>query len=102
MGWYAGAESGRGEIMRDTVVFIDTFSGDVADLPRKRRTESEVLKVLSVSPLVSCFDMVEHAWLRNIICRLSAKQAIVQRQEGYPWIRYSVTASGKLLMEESE
>jgi hypothetical protein len=85
--------------VNDTVVFIDTFSGDVADLPRKRRTEAEVLKVLSTSPRVSCFDMVEHAWLRNIICRLSAKQAIIEAQEGFPWIRYIVTASGKLLIE---
>ncbi len=84
--------------MSKTVVFIDSFSGDVADLPRKKRTETEVLKVLSRSPRVSCFDMVEHAWLRNIICRLLTKQAVFAVQEGFPWTRYTVTASGKLLI----
>lgn len=86
--------------MSNTVVFIDIFSGDVADLPRKRRTETEVLKVLSTSPRISVFDMVEHAWLRNVVTRLAAKQAVSVVQEGFPWIRYEVTASGKLLIGE--
>ena len=87
--------------MPKTVVFLDTFSGDVADLPRKKRTDIEVLKVLSKSPRVSCFDMVEHTWLRNIICRLLSKQAVHAVDEGFPWTQYRVTASGKLLLSEA-
>lgn len=77
-------------------VFICSFSGVVADLPKKRRTEDNVLAVLIKSPRVSTWDMSENAWLRRIIASLEKRGLIEAKDEPYPWHRYEATEEGKI------
>ena len=74
---------------------IDSFSGAVASLPKKARSEKSVLFVLKNNPSVSTWDMSEEVWLRNIIYSLEKQNFVVSIQRAYPWHRYEVTELGK-------
>lgn len=72
-------------------IFLDSFSGAVAGLPKGRRSADDVLAVLKTHPRVSCFDMSETPWIRNIIGDLKRAGAIESLPEPYPWLRFKVT-----------
>lgn len=42
-------------------VFLDSFSGDIAELKRGQRTAENALAVLDKSPMVSTWDLSENA-----------------------------------------
>lgn len=81
-------------------VFIDSFSGSVADLAPdrrnrpKQRTPEKVLAVLRRDPMVSTFDMSEHPWLCDCIETLKRDGRIVEDESTrYPWHRFNVVGS---------
>jgi len=76
-------------------MFIDSFSGAVVDLPKKERTDKNVISVLTDSPRVSTWDMSENRWLCDIIESLEKRKFIISKDEPYPWHRYKVTEEGK-------
>jgi len=79
-------------------IFLDSFSGEIADLKRGKRTLENMLAVLAQSPLVSTWDMSEHAWLRNGIADMETDGLIVSADQPYPWLRYELTDKGRALM----
>lgn len=79
-------------------VFIDSFSGDLADLKRGKRTTENALAVLDKSPMVSTWDMSENKWLYRLICDLKHEGLIVEQVQSYPWHRYKLTDAGKALL----
>lgn len=77
-------------------IFIDAFSGKVADLPKGYRTSEDILKALDKSPRVSTWDMGELVWLRSAISDLKKLGLIVSDpNEPYPWHRYTLTDAGR-------
>ncbi len=74
---------------------IDSFSGAAVSLPPAKRTPDDVLDALRRSPRVSCFDMSEHAWLRNAIQRLEQQGRIIETGEPYPWLRFKILEGGE-------
>ena len=79
-------------------IYLDSFSGEIADLKRGKRTRKNMLSVLAKSPLVSTWDMSEHAWLRNGIADMETAGLIVSAYQPYPWLRYELTDKGRALM----
>lgn len=79
--------------MSKPAIFLDSFSGTAAELPKGRRTDADVLEALRTDPRVSTFDMGELPWLRSIIKSLKADGSIVEIDEPYPWLRFKVSGS---------
>ena len=79
-------------------VFLDSFSGEITDLKRGQRTQENMLAVLAQHPLVSTWDMSEHAWVRNEIANMVKDELIVSVEQPYPWLRYELTDKGRALM----
>lgn len=77
--------------MKNGRVFLDSFSGLAAELPRAKRTPADVLAALRLNPRVSTFDMSECPWLVRCIDTLKGDNKIVEdKNEPYPWHRYVV------------
>ena len=79
-------------------IYLDSFSGALADLKPKERTNLTILRTLKRHPLVSCWDMSEHRWIRDAIAELIRMQVLVAENESYPWHRFSVTPTGDALL----
>lgn len=75
-------------------IFIDCFSGSLADLPKGKRTTVDALRVLAEHPRVSTFDRGP-AWLESLLADLKQKGLIVEVDEPYPWHRFALTEAGK-------
>ena len=74
-------------------MIVCSFSTRVADLKGRDRTPENVLAVLRISPRVSCFDLSEHKWLRDMISMLECAGHIADDKAGpYPYVRYTVRA----------
>lgn len=74
-------------------MIVCSFSTRVADLKGRDRTPENVLAVLRISPRVSCFDLSEHKWLRDMISMLECAGHIADdKAEPYPYVRYTVRA----------
>ena len=70
--------------------FIDSFTGNAANLPKGKRTPENVLEALRHNPRVSTWDM-DQAWLRRCLADLEADGKIVdERKEPYPWLRFTL------------
>lgn len=77
--------------MSRKAIFLDSFSGHAAELPRGKRTPADVLEALKRDPRVSVWDMGDLPWLRNAIGDLIEAGSIVyDASEPYPWCRYEV------------
>lgn len=75
---------------------ICSFTSPIADLPRGKRTEADMLAALDRNPRVSTFDMSEFPWLWRGIDSLKARGLITEdKGEAYPWHRYTLTDAGK-------
>jgi hypothetical protein len=83
-------------------IFLDSFSGEIADLKRGKRTRENMLAVLAQSPLVSTWDMSEHAWLRNGIADMEDAGLIVSEDQPYPWLQYELTDKKRALMTPND
>lgn len=80
---------------RRGAIFLDSFSGAAADLPKGQRNADNVLRALAKMPRVSVWDM-EQAWLRNCLSRLTLDALIVEdKAEPYPWLRFNITQAGR-------
>jgi DNA-binding HxlR family transcriptional regulator len=79
-------------------IFLDSFSGEIADLKRGKRTRENMLSVLARSPLVSTWDMSEYRWLRDEIANMETDGLITSVDQPYPWLRYELTDKGRTLM----
>ena len=80
-----GSPPGR----RDTV-FVDSFTGSAAHLPKGKRTPENVLEALRRDPRISTWDM-DQTWLRRCLASLEADGKIVdERKEPYPWLRFTI------------
>jgi hypothetical protein len=77
-------------------IFIDSFSGPVADLKKGKRTLRDILESLKANPRVSTFDMSEHQWLWKRIYRLERMGYVVQDKSiEYPWHVFNITEDGE-------
>ena len=75
-------------------VFIDSFTGPAANLPKGERTPDNVMEALRRNGRVSTWDMSENRWLRDCIRQLLKDARIVEiNGEAYPWHRYRVLAA---------
>lgn len=72
------------------MIFLDSFSGDIADLKKGQRTVENALAILGVHPRVSTWDMSEHKWLRDLIGDMKKRGLIVEQKAAYPWHSYAV------------
>lgn len=71
---------------------LDCFSGEVADLKPKQRTEADIVRCLRTHPRVSVWDM-DKKWLRDSLASLVRRGLITEdKTEQYPWLRYNVAA----------
>lgn len=73
-----------------TRVHICSFSSNAAELPKGKRSASDVLEALRISPRISTFDMSEHSWLADAIHELRRDGKIKDVAEPYPWHRFEV------------
>jgi len=80
-------------------IFIDSFSGDLADLMPRQRSPRIALNVLKKSPRVSCFDM-DKRWLQYLIRDLKRDGLIEELPESYPWIKFALTEKGEQQIKE--
>jgi hypothetical protein len=86
-----------------TRVFIDSFSGLLADLKKKDRTPENALRALAKDGRVSCFDRSEFSWLNSLVENLVQREFISEdKSEQYPWQRFSLTEKGKEFLENSQ
>ena len=76
-------------------VFVDSFSGAVAELTRKQQADPvAVLRALQRSPMVSTWDL--SGSLDGVIWQLK-KDGLIEDQSksvGYPWHKFGVTTKG--------
>jgi DNA-binding HxlR family transcriptional regulator len=81
-------------------LFLDSFSGAAANLPRGKRDDINVLGALAKSPRVSVWDMCEYAWLRGRVNSLLRAGLITEdKSEPYPWHRYLLTDKGREMLK---
>ena len=59
-------------------VFIDSFTGPAANLPKGERTPDNVMEALRRNGRVSTWDMSENRWLRDCIRQLLKDARIVE------------------------
>jgi len=83
-------------------IYLDSFSGALADLKPAQRSRENILRTLRRHPLVSCWDMSEHRWIREAITELIRMQVLVAKDEPYPWHRFVVTATGDALLSPNK
>jgi hypothetical protein len=72
---------------------MDWFSGTVADLKSRDRTDENILATLRRHPRVSCFDRSEFPWLEAALQRLlraGKVREVGPDEEPYPWCRFVV------------
>lgn len=87
--------------MSKYTICLDTFSGSVVDLPKRKRTIGNILAVLSVDPCVSVFDALEHEWLMGKLDTMQRRGLVSFKKLGFPWWQYKPTEKGKLLINEA-
>ena len=79
-------------------VFVDSFSGAMAELPPGKRTVEDGLRALLADPRVSTFERGA-PWLERLIDDLKARDLIIEdHAEPYPWHRFNLTAAGKRMV----
>jgi hypothetical protein len=84
-------------------VIACSFSGAAADLPPRKRSDTDILEALRLSPRVSVWDMSELSWLRSGIQSLERRGLIRNdRKEPFPWIRYTLTEAATRPPEDTE
>ena len=72
-------------------VFLDSFSGQAADLKPSQRTPRNVFAALSKDARVSAFDLSEKPWLVSCIEILERDGLIVEdKSEPYPWHKFVI------------
>lgn len=89
---------GRAENNSGFAIIVDSFSGAVADIPRRQRTPEKILRALDRDPHVSTWDMDEGglwSWIRD----LEREGFITSLPCGYPWLQYELTDKGKNLIK---
>lgn len=69
-------------------IYIDSFSGSAAELPRKHRDAEHVLAALRRDPRLSVWDLSEHRWLEVIVRDLIREGVIRDTGSPYPWVVY--------------
>jgi len=72
-------------------IFIDSFSGDAANIKPKERTVENLVLVLKENPKISTWDFSENPWLHRLIKDALEKWMIKEAYEPYPWHRYVIT-----------
>lgn len=77
------------------IVYIDSFSGDAAELKPKDRTIDNLIKALKKDSRVSYWDISENRWLRALIKKALKAGLIEEIHDDYPWIRYKTINKGK-------
>lgn len=81
--------------MSRSPIFLDSFSGALADLKPANRTIAAALRTLAESPHVSTFDRSECRWINTLLRSLIDQGLIVEVSAAYPWHRFALTDAGK-------
>lgn len=71
-------------------IFIDSFSGNAADIKPKERTLAKLIWVLNKDPRISTFDFSEKPWLHRLVKEAMSQGLIKEIDDHYPWHRYIV------------
>ena len=79
-------------------IFLDSFSGALADLPKVQRGTIDALRVLELHPRVSAFDRSELRWLDDLLRDLLNQRLIVEIAAAYPWYRYELMTAGRQIL----
>jgi hypothetical protein len=88
--------------MTRRTIFIDCFSGPLANLQPGRRTIADGLRALALDPRVSTFDRGT-AWVDRLIrALLDAGLVVEDKMEPYPWHRFTLTAAARQLLALQE
>jgi hypothetical protein len=77
-----------------STIFLDSFSGSLADLKPSHRTSAHALQALANDGRVSTFDRSEYRWLDRLVSDLMARGLIAEVRAEYPWHRYVLTGAG--------
>lgn len=81
-------------------IFLDSFSGGAADLPRKQMgDELLVLKAIGRDPRLSCFDRSEFPALERSVNALKKAGFIAEVPAAYPWCYFRITDAGVAALE---
>jgi hypothetical protein len=82
--------------MRDDIIFIDTFSGGLDDLPKRSQASMKaVLKHLkSGDGRISIFEATASDLIAETIGRIVDRGFATVEVLGYPWHRYNLSESG--------
>ena len=83
-------------------IFIDSFSGALAALPKGQRGVINALQVLESHPMVSAFDRSEWRWLDDLLRHLLQQKLIAPVDAGYPWHRFVLTPAGRQILAGSK
>lgn len=82
-------------------VFIDCFSGSLADMKRGTRTHENALRVLAKDGRVSCFDRSGPRWIDMLLNDLLSLGLVEEEKNvPYPWCRFYLTAKGNDFLAE--
>lgn len=79
-------------------IFVDSFSGALADLPKGQRTTLDALRTLVEHPQVSTFDRSYLPWVDRLVRDLLAQGLIVEERVQYPWHRFALTDAGRVAL----
>jgi hypothetical protein len=83
-------------------LFLDSFCGALAELPRGRRTVNDGLQALAHDPRVSTFERGA-PWLERLIRELVADGLAVETEaEPYPWHRFKLTDAGRQMLARQQ
>lgn len=79
-------------------IFLCSFSGTIAELPRGRRTVENGLRCLASDPRVSVWERGT-PWLERLLADMQHQGLIVHdHSEPYPWCRFSLTDAGRAML----
>ena len=83
-------------------VILCSFSGNLAELPRGKRTALDGLRALSTDPRVSVWERGT-PWLERLIADM-LHQGLIEddHSEPYPWCRFTITAAGRAMLDDAQ
>jgi len=76
--------------------YLCSFSVGLDELPRKKRTRENVLRLLLDRGRFSVFEATSNAWIAETMDSLIREKLIeVDNSPGFPWSNVRITAAGR-------
>ena len=81
---------------------IDSFTGALAELPKRHRSLINALEALNQDPLVSCFERGT-PWLERLLHDIQLQGlAVEDKAAPYPWCRFDLTDAGRAMLSAQQ